>query len=42
MIPLAAFTPLYRDLSVSTDLGRWGERGGALAPAAPPTPPYEL
>ena len=27
---------------VSTDLGRWGERGGALAPAAPPTAPYVL
>ena len=26
----------------STDLGRWGERGGALAPAAPPTAPYVL
>ena len=27
---------------VKTDLGRWGERGGALAPAAPPTAPYVL
>ena len=27
---------------VSTDLGRWGERGGALAPAAPPTAPNVL
>ena len=26
----------------STDLGRGGERGGALAPAAPPTAPYVL